>query len=291
MNEYIAKAAVLIEALPYIQQFRDAIVVVKFGGSAMEDLDCVESTIRDIVFMELVGMKPVIVHGGGKKISEKLASKGINTHFVNGLRFTCENTITVVDDVLHDDVNPKLVDSIIKFGGRARSLSGKEVIKSQKMLTTNMQTNQLEDIGFVGKVIDVSIDKILDIVNNDVVPVITPMGKGAEGEFYNINSDVAACGIAEKLKARKLVFLSDVPGILKNPEDESSLISTIRVDEVDDLIEQATISKGMIPKIQSAIKALMAGTNKVHLIDGRLQHSLLLEIFTDQGVGTQIIKS
>ncbi len=291
MNEYIAKAAVLIEALPYIQRFRDAIIVVKFGGSAMEDLDRVESTIRDIVFMELVGMKPVIVHGGGKKISEKLASKGIETHFVNGLRFTCENTISVVDEVLHDNVNPKLVNAIIKFGGRAKSLSGKEVIRSQKMLTTNLQTNQPEDIGFVGNVKDVLIDKILNIINDDVVPVITPVGKGVDGELYNINSDIAACGIAEKLKARKLVFLSDVPGILRDPADEASLISSIKVDEVDHLIEQTIISEGMIPKIQSAIKALMAGTNKVHLIDGRLQHSLLLEIFTDKGVGTQIIKS
>ncbi len=285
MHEYIAKAAVLIEALPYIQRFREAIVVVKFGGSAMEDLDRVESTIRDIVFMELVGMKPVIVHGGGKKISEKLASRGIKTHFVNGLRFTCEETIAVVDQVLHEDVNVNLVNAIVKFGGRARSLSGRDVIKSQKMVT------QSEDIGFVGNVTDVNTKKIFDILDDDVVPVITPLGKGADGKLYNINSDIAACGIAEKLKAGKLVFLSDVPGILKEPKDESSLISTIKVSEVDQLIEQAIISEGMIPKIQSAIKALMAGTNKVHLIDGRLQHSLLLEIFTDKGVGTQIIKS
>jgi len=289
-EEYIRKATVLIEALPYIQKFRGAVVVVKFGGSAMEDRDCVESALRDIVFMEIVGMKPVIVHGGGKEISTQLEASEIGTRFIHGLRYTCAETIRVVDSVMHRDINPRLVASIEKYGGRASGLSGKEILTATPMTTTDEATGEAVDLGYVGEVTDVDAGRISAIVELDVVPVITPLGTGSDGKPYNINADIAACRIAEALRARKLVFLSDVPGILADPEDERSLISTVRMNDVDRLFDEKIISGGMLPKITSAVAALNAGTNKVHLVDGRIQHSLLLEIFTDKGVGTEIVK-
>ncbi len=289
MNEVIAKAAVLIEALPYIQQFRDAIVVVKFGGSAMEDPEIVESTIRDIVFMECVGMRPVLVHGGGREISARLREMGKEPRFVNGLRYTGADTITVVDEVLHNDVNPRLVDAIVKFGGKGRTLSGKQILSTEKMYSRNTETGNPIDIGYVGSVSSVDIEKIKHLLDINEVPVITPLGAGKDGNTYNVNADIAAARIAEALQARKLVFLSDVPGILQDPADEATLISTISLNEIDELVSSGTISGGMVPKIDSACRALKAGTKKVHLIDGRLKHSLLLEIFTDKGVGTEIL--
>jgi acetylglutamate kinase len=288
-SDIIPKAAVLVEALPYIQAFRDAVVVVKFGGSAMEDKACAESALRDIVFMECVGMKPVIVHGGGKAISGRLAELGIGTTFINGLRYTCEETIKVVDSVLHDEVNPALVQAIEQHGGRAQPVSGKNVLEARRAVGDDEDGNDV-DLGFVGEVAGVDIAHIRKLIDDGIVPVVTPVGSGANDQAYNINADVAACKVAEALQARKLVFLSDVPGILKDPTDETTRISTIQLSEIDELTRRRIISGGMVPKIRSAVSALRAGTNKVHLIDGRVQHSLLLEIFTDAGVGTQIIK-
>ena len=290
MDKLIAKAAVLIEALPYIQQFRGVTVVVKFGGSAMEHPGNVESTIRDIVFMEFVGMKPVIVHGGGKKISARMRELGMQTRFVHGLRCTCEETIAVVDDVLHRQVNPDLVRAITKFGGKAKGVSGKNILRAEKITVEDDKTGEPLDLGNVGSVIAVDTKEIDDILATNTVPVITPLGMGDDRSIYNINADMVACRIAQELHAGKLVFLSDVPGILEDSRDEDSLISTVRVDEVEGLIDAQIISEGMVPKIRSAIKAIEAGTKKVHLIDGRIKHSLLLEIFTDKGVGTQITK-
>ena len=289
MRALIDKAAVLIEALPYIQQFRDAIVVVKFGGSAMENPECVESTLRDIVFMECVGMKPVIVHGGGKAISARLNALGIASHFINGMRHTCENTIGVVDDVLHTDVNAKVVDGMRKHGGRAQSLSGKSIILASKLAHQD-EGGEDVDLGYVGEVDDVDVQPVLEMLEKNEVPVITPLGMGADGKPYNINADISACRIAAALKARKLVFLSDVPGVLEDASDESSLISTIAMSDMPELVKRGVIAGGMVPKLTASVEALKAGTNKVHLVDGRVQHSLLLEIFTDQGVGTQIIR-
>ncbi len=280
--EYIRKAAVLIEALPYIQEFRDSTVVVKLGGSVLEDPDIFESALRDIVFFETVGMNPVIVHGGGKDISAKLNEMGIETHFINGLRYTCKDTIGVVDEVLHDTVNPRVVDAIGKHGGKGKPLSGKAVLKAEKMKSD-------DDLGFVGEITKVDVSPIQNMIRENEVPVITPLAIGEDGHTYNINADVSACKIAEALKARKLVFMSDVPGILEDPKDESTLISTIRIDEVNGLVENGVISGGMVPKIRSAVSAIQAGCRKVHMIDARLQHSILLEIFTDKGVGTQIV--
>lgn len=280
----IDKAAVLIEALPYMQAFRDAVVLVKFGGSAMEDPERTEGVLRDVVFMEAAGMKPVIVHGGGKAISARLAAKQIETRFVQGLRYTCEETISVVDEVLHDVVNPPLTAAIKRFGGRAVSVSGKDVLLGRR--TT---ADDGSDIGAVGEVVDVNLQPILDVLATDSVPVVTPVGLDADGNPLNINADIAACKIAGALRARKLVFLSDVPGLLADPKDEKSLISTVAQHNVERLIEQGLIAGGMVPKLRSAVEALTKGTSKVHLIDGRVQHSLLLEIFTDSGVGTQIV--
>ena len=285
-REYIEKAGVLIEALPYIQEFRGAVVVVKFGGSVLEEPAAAESALRDIVFMECVGMKPVLVHGGGRAISARLAELGIETRFVNGLRYTCEQTIEVVDDVLHHRVNAGLVESLKRFGGRAQPISGKDVIQAAKLTQVN---GDPVDLGFVGSVSAVDPAPIQAVVDADVVPVVTPLGAGADGHVYNINADTSACRIAQELRARKLVFLSDVPGILRDPEDDASLISSIGLDDVDGLVETGVVIGGMVPKVYSAVAALRAGVDKVHMIDARIQHSLLLEIFTDKGIGSQIL--
>jgi acetylglutamate kinase len=290
MEALIDKAGVLIEALPYIQKFRDAVVVIKFGGSAMEDPELIRGTMRDIVFMECVGMKPVVVHGGGKAISARLKKMGIGTEFINGLRYTCEKTVAVVDDVLHNEVNSELLAAITAAGGRGSQVSGKKFLTAERTTTRCAKTGADLDIGLVGEIAAVDTRHVHAALAEGVVPVIPPLGVGADGLVYNINADVAACRIAEALHARKLVFLSDVPGILRDAKDERTLISHITLGEVDGLIQQGVISGGMVPKIRSAEAALRAGTNKVHMIDGRVRHSLLLEIFTDRGIGTEIVR-
>ena len=291
MQKVIDKASVLIEALPYIQEFRDAIVVVKFGGSAMEDIELVKSTMRDIVFMECIGMRPVVVHGGGKAISAELKRRDIKVEFIHGLRNTCADTIKVVDNVLHEHVNKKLISHGENAGGKVTSISGKKILNAEKLVPKCPDTGEDLDIGFVGNIIDVDTAEIFAALDQGLIPVIPPLGVGDDGQVYNINADIAACKITEALKARKLIFLSDVPGIMRDPEDENSVIGTVRADEIQKLIDDKVISGGMIPKVMSSLHALEAGTNKVHMIDGRLQHSLLLEIFTSEGVGTQIVKS
>ena len=289
MQQIIDKAGVLIEALPYIQKFRGEIVVIKFGGSAMEDKELTASTMRDIVFLECIGMHPVVVHGGGKAITAKLKELNIPSHFVNGLRYTCDNTIKVVDNVLHDEVNSHLIDSIEKAGGQGTQISGKKILKAEKLYTHNEEGSKV-DIGFVGDVNNVDICKILEEIEKNIVPVIPPLALDDNGNVYNINADIAACKIAEALKARKLVFLSDVPGIMRDYKDPETVISSINIEEVEGLIEEGIISGGMIPKVTSAVSALKAGTNKVHMIDGRVKHSLLLEMFTDSGIGSEITR-
>ncbi len=286
----IEKADVLIEALPYIQKFRDSVVVVKFGGSAMEDPALTRKTMNDIVMLEAIGMKPVVVHGGGKAITAKLKELDIPTKFLNGLRVTCQKTVEVVDDVLHNQTNKSLVEGIREVGGKGACISGKKILRAQKLEQKDPATGAALDIGFVGEVISVDVAPILDALHHEVIPVVAPLATDFHGQVYNINADTAACDIAKALKARKLVFLSDVPGILRDPKDPMSLISVIKVSEVDGLIESGVISGGMIPKVQSCVNAIKAGASEVHMVDGRLRHSLLLEIFTDQGVGTEIIK-
>jgi acetylglutamate kinase len=291
MIELIEKASVLVEALPYIQEFRRAIVVVKFGGSAMEDPKLIESVIRDVVIMECIGMRPVIVHGGGKAISARLEQMGIPVKRTGGMRHTCDATIKVVDDVLHNEVNQNLLNLMGKLNGRGQRISGKDILTATKMYVKDSETGEDVDVGFVGDVSEVDASHILDVINNGEIPIIAPLAKDEAGNIYNINADIAAAKVAEALQARKLVFLSDVPGLLMDPKDESTLVQSINVSEVEGYITNGIIAGGMLPKMLSAVEALKAGTRKVHMIDGRMSHSVLLELFTDKGVGTEIINS
>ncbi len=290
MQELIRKADVLNEALPFIQEFKNSIAVVKFGGSAMENPELTRKTMRDIVLLEAIGMKMVVVHGGGKAISARLKELGIPTQFINGLRVTDADTIKVVDDVLHNNTNKSLVDGITISGGKGVTISGKGIMRAEKLYSSDPATGEKIDIGFVGKVISVDVNPILDALRYKFIPVVTPLAMDFFHQPYNINADTAACEIAKALKARKLVFLSDVPGVLRDPKDEKSLISVIKTSEVDGLIAEKVLTGGMLPKIQSSVSAIKAGTREVHMVDGRIPHSLLLEIFTNSGVGTEIIE-
>ena len=289
MKNLIDKAEVLVDALPFIQKFRNTIMLVKFGGSSMEDPELVRGTMKDIVMLEAIGVRPIVVHGGGKAISAELKKRDIPVKFVNGLRYTCDRTIGIVDEVLHS-VNAELVKLGTDAGGRLRGISGKKVLKAQKTGAPDPVTGEMADVGFVGQVVGVNVTAICDALNAGEIPVITPLGLGYNGETYNINADTAACEIAKALHVRKLVFMSDVPGILANKDDETSVISTISTNDIPELIKNGILSGGMLPKIASCVEALDAGINKVHMIDGRLRHSLLLEIFTGSGVGTEILR-
>ncbi|MCK5803149.1 MAG: acetylglutamate kinase [Lentisphaeria bacterium] len=291
MQDLINRASVLIEALPYIQEFRGSTIVIKFGGSAMEDPECTRNVIRDIVFMECAGMRPVIVHGGGKAISAELEKQGVPTRFINGLRYTCERTIKVVDDVLHNQINAGLVKMMEEARGKPSAVSGKNVLRAERVTTTDTDTGAEIDLGFVGRVVNVDTEQLHWVLERGRVPVITPLACDMSGNVFNINADMAACEIARQLDARKLVFLSDVPGVLRDPDDPSTLISSIHRDDVEILIAGKVIQGGMVPKIRSAASALDQGTEKVHLIDGRVKHSLLLEFLTTEGIGTEIIQS
>ena len=288
MQHLIEKAEVLIEALPYIQEFRDRTIIVKAGGSFMENADALRGVLQDIVFMQCAGMRPVLVHGGGKAISARLKAEKVETRFINGLRYTCDKTIRIVDDVLHNVINAELVRAIRELHGRPYSVSGKNVLRAERYAERDENGNEV-DLGFVGRVVNVDTEQLRWVTGRAEIPVITPLGRDLNGVVYNINADMAACTIAGQMKAHKLVFLSDVPGILRNPKDETSLISTIHCSEVEPLIVEGVVAGGMVPKLRSAVEALKAGCQKVHLIDGRIAHSLLLEIFTDKGIGTQIV--
>ena len=285
----INKAAVLIEALPYIQKFRGDTVVVKFGGSIIDDEASYANILKDIAFMELVGLRPVVVHGGGKAISRRMTEAGLKPNFLNGLRVTDAETIKVVEQTLNHEVNPHLVEVVEGFSCKAQGIHGQDIISVQKHTDTDPQSGETLDWGFVGDVTRVDVSPINHALENETIPIITPIGKDADGQCYNINADAAAGAIARELHARKLVFLSDVPGLLKDPEDPDTLMSTLRLNEVEQLIKDGVISGGMLPKVGGAIKALHAGIKKTHIIDAGMTHSLLLELFTDKGVGTEII--
>jgi acetylglutamate kinase len=289
MKAVIEKAQVLIEALPYIQQFRDALVVIKFGGSAMEDKACYDSILTDITFMACVGMKPVIVHGGGKAITRRMQSAGVRPVFVKGLRVTDEAAMRIVAEVLAQDINPGIVAALVARGARARGIQGQTILRARKLLEKNDETGETVDLGFVGTVTAVTAKPIQECLAAGDIPVITPVGLGTDNALYNINADDVAAAVARALKARKLVFLSDIPGLLKNPGEPDSVISTLKMGQVEGLVRKKVIDGGMLPKIRGGVAALQAGVRKVHIVDGRLSHSLLLEIFTDKGVGTEII--
>lgn len=294
MKKYIKKADVLIEALPYIQRFRGKTVVIKYGGSVIGNDEFSKNVLQDIVFMECMGINPLLIHGGGHAITSAMKKTGKKPKFINGLRVTDKKTIEIVEDILLNNVNAYIVKTINSLGGKARGISGKNgIIKAKKHLATlkkeNGKTHQV-DIGYVGDVTDIRADNLSEIIEKEEVPVIAPLGYDENGNTYNINADVAAGEIAGTLKAEKLVFLTDVEGIMKNTEDRTSLISTLKSKYVPGFITRKVISGGMIPKVNSCLKALKGGVKKTHIIDGRINHSLLLEIFTDKGIGTEIIK-
>lgn len=294
MHRIIEKAGILIEALPYIQSFAGKVVVVKLGGSAMSVSGCTEGVLRDVVFMEAVGMRPVLVHGGGQDISARMKKAGIMPRFVQGLRVTDEATIGIVRETLAE-INDRLVKTIRGFGGKASGVCGGpegaiRAVKHTPLLKGPNGKTAPSDIGFVGEVSAVSPGPLTRILRRSAIPVVAPLGADERGRVYNINGDVAAGEIASALKAEKLVFLSDVPGILRKSEGEgqSQLLSSLNRREIQSLLLAKVIEGGMIPKVTSGLKALESGVRKVHVIDGRVRHSLLLEIFTDKGIGTEI---
>jgi acetylglutamate kinase len=290
MQKVIEKAAVLIEALPYIQRFHGETVVVKFGGSIMDDEQGVRNILKDIAFMACVGLRPVIVHGGGKAISRRMEEVGLEPRFVHGLRVTDEASALIVEDVINHVVNPHMVEILKHFKCKARGMHGDDFISVVKHTHADQETGEMLDWGYVGEVACVDVEPIHAFLESGLTPVITPLGRGADRKIYNVNADEAAAGMARELKARKLVFLSDVPGLLKDPSDPASRISHVERNEVDRLIEDGVIGGGMIPKIRGAVKALDAGVRKTHIIDAAMPHSLLLELFTDEGVGTEIVR-
>ena len=290
MNAYIEKAEILTEALPFIQQFRGETVVVKFGGSIMENEIGVRNILQDIAFMECVGMHPVVVHGGCKSISKALRSEDIHSEFLHGLRITDSNSIKVVERVLNNEVNPHMVDILREFDGKARGIHGEDIFLAEKMTGRDSSTNESCDWGFVGSINSVDVEPIDAYMKSEIVPVITPLAQDTKGQIYNVNADDAATAVACALNARKLVFLSDVPGLLHDPLDSDSLISSLHLNEVQELIQRGVIKGGMLPKINGMVKAVESGIKKAHIIDAALPHSLLLELFTSDGVGTEILK-
>jgi acetylglutamate kinase len=283
------RAEALIEALPFIQKFRGHLFVIKYGGAAMEDDHVVERFLRDVVFLEAVGINPVLIHGGGKAITARMREAGLKPRFVNGLRVTDEQSIRIVEEILDTQINPSIAETINGFGGRAVGIHGKTVLVGKKLppQTEGKETNI--DLGYVGEVIDVNLDKIRSVVNEETVPVISPLARDAAGNVLNINADIAAGTLAGKLKAEKFIYLSDVPGIMRDPTMRDSLIPSVSREEIEQLREDEIITGGMIPKVESAMHALSQGVKKVHFIDGRTPHSLLLEIFTNAGIGTEIV--
>lgn len=283
-QEWIDKANVLIEALPYIQRFNGQIIVVKYGGSAMVDEALKQSVIEDVVLLKLVGFKPVIVHGGGKEISKWLTRSGVETKFFEGLRITDSDTLDVAEMVL-GKVNNELVSRAESLGIKAVGISGKD----GNLITCEKNMPDGNDIGYVGKVKNVDPKIIYDLLDNDFLPVIYPIGKDENGQGYNINGDHAATAIAMALKANKLAYLTDIAGVCMDPKDPDTLISELYSEDAKELIKDGTIKGGMIPKLTNCIDAIDAGVSRVHVLDGRIPHCLLLEIFTDKGIGTAIL--
>lgn len=284
MQELMKKAEVLIEALPYIQHFNRKIIVVKYGGSAMADEQLKRQVIQDVTLLKLVGFKPVIVHGGGKEISRWVEKAGMKPVFVNGLRKTDEATMEIVEMVLNK-VNKSLVSHVQELGVNAIGISGKD----GGMLTVERKYSNGEDIGFVGEITEVNPKIIYDMLEKDFLPIICPVGMDKDYNSYNINADDAACAIAKAIHAEKLAFLTDVEGVYKDPEDKSTLISALSVEEAKELIGDGYIGGGMLPKLNNCIDAIENGVSRVHILDGRIAHCLLLEIFTHNGIGTAII--
>lgn len=286
MNQYLSKAEVLIEALPYIQRFNRKIIVIKYGGSAMMNDELKKNVIADAVLLKLVGFKPIIVHGGGKEISRWVNKVGMEARFVNGLRVTDAPTMEIAEMVLNK-VNKSLVQMVQELGVKAVGISGKDggLLKVKKKYSNG------EDIGFVGEITEVTPKILYDLLEKDFLPIVCPIGMDEDYNTYNINADDAACEIAKAVNAEKLAFLTDIEGVYKDPEDPDTLISELTCEEAHKLIEDGFIGGGMLPKLNNCIEAIENGVSRVHILDGRIPHCLLLEIFTNKGIGTAILGS
>ena len=284
MQQYLDKAEVLIEALPYIQRFNRKIIVVKYGGSAMVDEELKARVIQDVTLLKLVGFKPIIVHGGGKEISRWVGKVGMKPEFKNGLRVTDEATMELAEMVL-GKVNKSLVQLVESLGVRAIGISGKD----GRLLSVKKKYATGAEIVFVGDVTNVNADILYDLLEKDFLPIICPVGLDDDNNTYNINADDAACAIAKAMKAEKLAFLTDIEGVYKDPQDSSTLISELTVSEAHKLVGDGYIGGGMLPKINNCIEAIESGVSRVHILDGRIPHCLLLEIFTNKGIGTAIL--
>jgi len=289
----LEKARVLLEVLPYIRRFYGKVIVIKYGGHAMVDDDLKRQFALDVVMLKFIGLNPVIVHGGGPQIGRTLDKLGIVSRFVNGMRVTDQETMNIVEMVLAGNVNKEIVGLINHNGGKAVGLSGKDgnLVRAEKYYLDDDKAKdsppEIIDIGLVGKVTSINADLVLSLVSSGYIPVIAPTGVGEKGETYNINADVVAGEVASALKAEKLVLLTDVPGVL---DEEGDLIATLKNDDAEELIRKGVIAGGMYPKIKCCLKALRGGVEKAHIVDGRLSHAILLEIFTDRGIGTEVVK-
>ena len=285
MKQYLDKAEVLIEALPYIQKFNRKVIVVKYGGSAMVDENLKKRVIEDVTLLKLVGFKPIIVHGGGKEISRWVSKVGMEPKFINGLRVTDEPTMELAEMVL-GKVNKELVQMVESLGVRAIGLSGKD----GGLLNVTKKYSNGEDIGYVGEIQKVNADILWDLLDKDFLPIVCPIGLDDSFHTYNINADDAACAIARAMNAEKLAFLTDIEGVYKDPNDPSTLISELQISGAKEFIEKGYIGGGMLPKLNNCIDAIENGVSRVHILDGRIPHCLLLEIFTNKGIGTAILK-
>jgi acetylglutamate kinase len=290
MQDLIAKAATLHEALPYIQKFSGATFVIKYGGSFMDSPDPAvrNGVARDIVFLEAVEIDPVVVHGGGKAITRAMEKAGLKPQFVQGQRVTDEATVRVVDEVLSRQINPEVVTTINSLGGVAKGFAGTDIFTCRKLRMKGPAGEDL-DLGYVGEVVGVKTAPLLKCIDKGITPVISPTARGEDGQVYNCNADVAAARVAIALKAKRLVFMSDVPGLLRDPKDPATVIAHLQIREVDGLKQAGVVDKGMIPKVDSAVAAIRSGVDKVSFVDGRVPHAVLLEIFTDEGVGTEVV--
>ena len=284
-QKYLDKAEVLIEALPYIQRFNRKIIVVKYGGIAMVDEQLKKTVIQDVVLLKLVGFKPIIVHGGGKEISRWVSKVGKEPQFINGLRVTDKETMELAEMVLNK-VNKELVALVQSLGVKAVGVSGKD----GNLLQVEKKYSNGQDIGFVGNITEVNPKILSDLLEKDFLPIVCPVGMDENFQTYNINADDAACAIAKQMHAEKLAFLTDIEGVYRDPEDPSTLISKLFVKEARDLIDSGNVGGGMIPKLQNCVDAIEGGVSRVHILDGRIKHCLLLEIFTDKGIGTAILR-
>jgi acetylglutamate kinase len=292
VQDLIAKAETLLEALPYMQRFSGATFVVKYGGSFMDspDANIRHSVARDIVFLEAVEIDPIVVHGGGKAITRAMEKAGLKAEFVQGQRVTDEATAKIVDDVLSREINPEIVKTINALGGKALGFAGPDIFKCRKLwLDDKENPGKKIDVGYVGEVVEVNTAPLKESLWCGFTPVISPTARGEDGKIYNCNADVAAARAAIALKARRLVFMSDVPGLLSDPKRPDSVVPHLKSSEVGELKKNGVIDQGMIPKVDSAVAAIQSGVEKVSFVDGRVPHAVLLEIFTDEGVGTEIV--